>query len=96
MKSALIAALLAFPMAAQPKPADVKPPVVSDGLKAQFFKAQSQLVQAQSMQQQRQESFQQVINQIQAACGGAFQVQLDSQGDPACAAKPVPPEKKAK
>ena len=100
---ALLALLLAIPAPAQQKPASTipptpptaavkhaTPPVIPDALRAQFFKAQSQMIQANAQAQQRQGEFQSAVATLQAACGDAYTLQLNTNGDPECVARLAP------
>lgn len=85
-----------------PKPAP-KLPTISPDLKAQFFKAQAQLLQAQAESERaakavkdKTDAFQATIAELAKTCGDSFQPNLDPQGDPVCALKPVMPKSAAK
>lgn len=79
-------------LAQQPKTA--KPPAIPDALQARFWKAQTQLKNAQDAARSAEEQSQQVVKEIQAACGAEFQPQMNPQGDPVCVAKPAEKPKK--
>jgi hypothetical protein len=100
----LLPLILALPLAAQtPKPTStlpptlpsaaakpVPPPVISDRLRADFFKAQSQAMQSSQMAKDSQASLQAIVAELQKTCGDKYTLQLNSGGDPECAARPVP------
>ena len=103
LTTALLALLLAIPAPAQQKPASTipptpptaavkhaTPPVIPDALRAQFFKAQSQMIQANAQAQQRQGEFQSAVATLHAACGDAYTLQLNTNGDPECVARLAP------
>ena len=99
----LLPLILALPLAAQtPKPTTLPPtpptvaakpaapPVISDRLRADFFKAQSQAMQSSQMAKDSQASLQAIVAELQKTCGDKYTLQLNSGGDPECAARPVP------
>lgn len=102
MKTLIAAVLLSAGtlVFAQPQPVQKtdKPPVISDTLKAKLFKAEAQSSQAQLTLEQAQtdvevkrKAFQEVVQELVAACGPKHTAQLDTNGDPVCV---VLPEKK--
>jgi hypothetical protein len=93
MKLALLIVVLALPLAAQtPKPAAV--PTIPDAVVSRFWKAQSQVQQAESSLQNARAQMGAVVTQMGDACGKDFQAQMNTQGDPACVAKPAAKETK--
>ena len=99
----LLPLILALPLVAQtPKPPalpptpptaaakPVPPPVISDRLRADFFKAQSQAMQTSQLAKDSQASLQAIVAELQKTCGDNYTLQLNSGGDPECAARPVP------
>jgi hypothetical protein len=81
-------ALPPTPPTAAAKP--VPPPVISDRLRADFFKAQSQAMQSSQLAKDSQASLQAIVAELQKTCGDKYTLQLNSGGDPECAARPVP------
>lgn len=65
------------------------PPAIPDSLAAKFSKAQKKLEDARV-------AFGEAVKELQAACGKEFQPQMDSKGDPVCAAAPAPAKPETK
>lgn len=86
-------ALLVTSAGSQEKKIDPKAPVISQELLAKYFKSQLALEQTQARLKTITQDLQQIIAQINTACGDKFQAQIGPDGDPACQPKPEPKAK---
>jgi hypothetical protein len=67
-----------------------KPPTITDAQKVRFFKAQLQAQQAAQAAQEKSEAFKASVKELQDYCGKDATLQLDTIGDPMCAANAMP------
>lgn len=88
MKKYLALMLLISPVLAQTAPQ------ITDAQRAELFKAQVKFMASSDQAKEAQTSFQQAVAKLQAACGEAFTLQMNKDGDPVCVANPKPEAKK--